>query len=281
MTAMALGLVTAAQKMGKPLFYGTYPITPASDILHALAPLRNFDVRTFQAEDEIAAMGSIIGAAFGGALAVTGTSGPGVALKSEGMNLAIALELPMVIVNVQRGGPSTGLPTKVEQSDLLQAMFGRNGESPIAVLAPNSPADCFDIAIEACPAGGALHDAGHDPVRRLPGQQLRAVAHSQPGRYPPIPWCIPDGRDSATATSRSCPTCATTRRWPVPWAIPGTAGLEHRIGGLSKAPVTGNVSYNPLHHERMVRDRADKVARLAEVIPRTGGVRAGRGSCCW
>ncbi|MBP9503186.1 MAG: 2-oxoacid:acceptor oxidoreductase family protein, partial [Candidatus Promineofilum sp.] len=148
--ATAMGLVTAARKMGKPLFYGTYPITPASDILHALAPLRNFDVRTFQAEDEIAAMGSIIGAAFGGALAVTGTSGPGVALKSEGMNLAVALELPMVIVNVQRGGPSTGLPTKVEQSDLLQAFFGRNGESPMAILAPKSPSDCFDIAIEAC-----------------------------------------------------------------------------------------------------------------------------------
>ena len=147
--ALAMGLVTAAQKMGKPLFYGTYPITPASDILHALAPLRHFDVRTFQAEDEIAAMGSIIGAAFGGAFAVTGTSGPGVALKSEGMGLAIALELPMIIVNVQRGGPSTGLPTKTEQADLLQALFGRNGESPIVVVAPQSPADCFDIAVEA------------------------------------------------------------------------------------------------------------------------------------
>ena len=147
--AMAMGLVTAAQKMSKPLFYGTYPITPASDILHALAPLRNFDVRTFQAEDEIAAMGSVVGAAFGGALAVTGTSGPGVALKSEAINLAVALELPMIIVNVQRGGPSTGLPTKTEQSDLLQAMFGRNGESPVAIVAPASPADCFDMAIEA------------------------------------------------------------------------------------------------------------------------------------
>ena len=148
--ALAMGFVTAARKMGKPLFYGTYPITPASDILHALAPLRNFDVRTFQAEDEIAAMGSVIGAAFGGALAVTGTSGPGIALKSEAMNLALVLELPMVIVNVQRGGPSTGLPTKVEQSDLLQAMFGRNGESPMAILAPSNPSDCFDVAIEAC-----------------------------------------------------------------------------------------------------------------------------------
>ena len=147
--AMALGLVTAAKKMGKPLFYGSYPITPASDILHALAPLRHFDVRTFQAEDEIAAMGSVIGAAFGGAFAVTGTSGPGIALKSEAMNLALMLELPMVIVNVQRGGPSTGMPTKTEQSDLFQAMFGRNGESPIAILSPLSPADCFNVAIEA------------------------------------------------------------------------------------------------------------------------------------
>ena len=147
--AIALGLVTAAKKANTPLFYGSYPITPASDILHALAPLRNFDVLTFQAEDEIAAMGATIGAAFGGALAVTGTSGPGIALKSEGMNLALMLELPMVIINVQRGGPSTGLPTKVEQSDLLQAMFGRNGESPMPIIAPATPSECFDAAVKA------------------------------------------------------------------------------------------------------------------------------------
>ena len=268
-TALALGLVTAAQKMGKPLFYGTYPITPASDILHALAPLRNFDVRTFQAEDEIAAMGSVIGAAFGGALAVTGTSGPGVALKSEGMNLAIALELPMIIVNVQRGGPSTGLPTKVEQSDLLQALFGRNGESPIAVLAPYSPADCFDIAIEAC----RLAVRSMSPVMILSDGFL--ANSSEPWRIPdaagipPIPFNHPDGPASAPANGEGAflPYYRDAETLARPWAIPGTAGLEHRIGGLSKAPETGNVSYNPLHHERMVRERAEKIARLAEVIP--------------
>ncbi|MBP6016464.1 MAG: 2-oxoacid:acceptor oxidoreductase subunit alpha [Candidatus Promineofilum sp.] len=262
-SALAMGFVTAARKMGKPLFYGTYPITPASDILHALAPLRNFDVRTFQAEDEIAAMGSVIGAAFGGALAVTGTSGPGIALKSEGMNLAVALELPMVIVNVQRGGPSTGLPTKVEQSDLLQAMYGRNGESPVAILAPSSPSDCFDIAIEAC----RLAVRTMSPVMILSDGFLANSSE---------PWMIPDSADIAPieyshphgngdgpflAYKRDPETLAR------PWALPGTPNLEHRIGGLSKAPVTGNVSYNPLHHEQMVHDRAEKIARLAEIIP--------------
>ena len=262
--ATAMGLVTAARKMGKPLFYGTYPITPASDILHALAPLRNFDVRTFQAEDEIAAMGSIIGAAFGGALAVTGTSGPGVALKSEGMNLAVALELPMVIVNVQRGGPSTGLPTKVEQSDLLQAFFGRNGESPMAILAPKSPSDCFDIAIEAC----RLAMRSMSPVIILSDGFLANSSE---------PWMIPNSADipeieySHPLGTNGDEPFLSYRRDPEtmarPWALPGTPGLEHRIGGLSKAPVTGNVSYNPLHHEQMVRDRAEKIARLADVIP--------------
>ena len=261
-TALAIGFVTAAQKMGKPLFYGTYPITPASDILHALAPLRNFDVRTFQAEDEIAAMGSVIGAAFGGALAVTGTSGPGIALKSEGMNLAVALELPMVIVNVQRGGPSTGLPTKVEQSDLLQAMFGRNGESPIAIIAPNSPSDCFDVAIEAC----RLAVRAMTPVMILSDGFL--ANSSEPwmipdaAGIPPIEFSHPTGNgETFLPYQRDDGTLAR------PWALPGTPGLEHRIGGLSKAPVTGNVSYNPLHHEQMVHDRAEKIARLADVIP--------------
>lgn len=267
--AMAMGLVTAAQKMGKPLFYGTYPITPASDILHALAPLRNFDVRTFQAEDEIAAMGSVIGAAFGGALAVTGTSGPGIALKSEAMNLAVALELPMVIINVQRGGPSTGLPTKVEQSDLLQAMFGRNGESPMAILAPSNPSDCFDIAIEAC----RLAVRTMSPVVILSDGFL--ANSSEPWMIPnaddiaPIEYSHPEGIHSNGSNGHE--PFLSYKRDPEtmarPWAIPGTPGLEHRIGGLSKAPVTGNVSYNPLHHEQMVRDRADKIARLAEVIP--------------
>ena len=264
--ALAMGFVTAAQKMGKPLFYGTYPITPASDILHALAPLRNFDVRTFQAEDEIAAMGSVIGAAFGGALAVTGTSGPGIALKSEAMNLALVLELPMVIVNVQRGGPSTGLPTKVEQSDLLQAMFGRNGESPMAILAPSNPSDCFDIAIEAC----RLAVRTMSPVVILSDGFL--ANSSEPWMIPnaddiaPIEYSHPEGisgngHEPFLSYKRDPETMAR------PWAIPGTPGLEHRIGGLSKAPVTGNVSYNPLHHEQMVRERAEKIARLAEIIP--------------
>ena len=263
--ATAIGLVTAAQKMGKPLFYGTYPITPASDILHALAPLRNFDVRTFQAEDEIAAMGSIIGAAFGGALAVTGTSGPGIALKSEAMGLAIALELPMVIINVQRGGPSTGLPTKTEQSDLLQAMYGRNGESPMAVLAPQSPADCFATAVEACRM--AIRTTA--PVMILSDGFLANSSE---------PWMVPDP-DDIPAIEATHPAPRENGAEPFlpykrdpetlarPWAIPGTAGLEYRMGGLSKAPLTGHVSYVPEHHEQMVSDRAEKIARLVDVIP--------------
>ncbi len=263
-SALAMGLVTAARKMGKPLFYGTYPITPASDILHALAPLRHFDVRTFQAEDEIAAMGSVIGAAFGGAMAVTGTSGPGIALKSEAMNLAVALELPMVIINVQRGGPSTGLPTKVEQSDLLQAMFGRNGESPIAILAPQSPSDCFDTAIEAC----RMAVRSMSPVMILSDGFL--ANSSEPWQIPdpdaiePIPVVHPG---AAADGEEFMPYDRDPETLARPWAIPGTAGLEHRIGGLSKAPITGNVSYNPYHHEQMVADRAEKIARLADMIP--------------
>lgn len=264
--AMAMGLVTAAYKMGKPLFYGTYPITPASDILHALAPLRHFDVRTFQAEDEIAAMGSIIGAAFGGAFAVTGTSGPGVALKSEGMGLAIALELPMVIVNVQRGGPSTGLPTKTEQADLLQALFGRNGESPIVVIAPQSPADCFNIAVEAA----RLAVRATTPVMILSDGFL--ANSSEPWLVPnpddiaPIPVVHPAARDH-NSDDPFLPYLRDDETLGRPWAIPGTAGLEHRIGGLSKAPVTGNVSYEPAHHQQMVADRAEKIARLADFLP--------------
>ncbi len=263
--AIALGLVTAAKKMGKPLVYGAYPITPATDILHVLAGLRHFDVRTFQAEDEIAAMGSVIGAAFGGALAVTGTSGPGVALKSEAINLAVALELPMVIINVQRGGPSTGLPTKTEQSDLLQALFGRNGESPIPVLAPASPSDCFNIAIEAC----RLAVRAMTPVFVLSEGFLANSAE---------PWLIPNADDippievehpSAPANGNEpfLPYKRDSATLARPWATPGMAGLEHRIGGLSKAPLTGNVSYDPLHHEQMVTERAEKVARLVDVIP--------------
>jgi 2-oxoglutarate ferredoxin oxidoreductase subunit alpha len=265
--ATALGLVTAAQKMGKPLFYGSYPITPASDILHFLAGLRHFDVRTFQAEDEIAAMGSVIGAAFGGALAVTGTSGPGVALKSEAMNLAIVLELPMVIIDVQRGGPSTGLPTKTEQSDLLQVLFGRNGESPIAVVAPQSPSDCFATALEAA----RLAVRSMSPVVMLSEGYLanssEPWAIPDPDTIPPIEVHHPAGVFSTNGDEPYLPYQRHPETLARPWAIPGTAGLEHRIGGLSKAPLTGNVSYSPADHERMVTDRALKIARLADAIP--------------
>lgn len=263
--ALALGLVTGAKKMGKPLFYGSYPITPASDILHSLAPLRNFDVRTFQAEDEIAAMGSVIGAAFGGALAVTGTSGPGVALKGEAMGLAIMLELPMVVINVQRGGPSTGLPTKVEQSDLLQMLYGRNGESPIPVLAPQSPTDAFDIAYEACRL--AVH--AMTPVAILSDGYLANSSEPwfipNPDDIPEIPVTHTPPREEDDAPF--FPYLRDDESLARPWAIPGTKGLEHRVGGLSKAPITGNVSYDPQHHSQMVRERAEKVARLANVIP--------------
>jgi len=265
--AVAYGLVAAARLADKPLVYSSYPITPASDILHSLAALKQFDVRTAQLEDEIAAMGSTIGAAFGGAFAATGTSGPGIALKSEAMNLAIVLELPMVIVDVQRGGPSTGLPTKTEQSDLLQVLFGRNGESPIPVLAPATPGDCFDIAVEAFRlavramtpvvvlSDGYLANGSEpwivpDPNHLEPIQVSHPISFGPPaeGAAPFLPYA----RDAAGGR---------------PWAIPGTAGLEHRVGGLSKEPGTGNVSYAPEHHAKMVAERADKVARLAEVIP--------------
>ncbi|GAB4580598.1 MAG: 2-oxoacid:acceptor oxidoreductase subunit alpha [Anaerolineales bacterium] len=260
--AAAYGFITAAQKAGKPLFYGAYPITPASDILHTLAPLKHFDIRTFQAEDEIAAMGAVIGAAFGGAMAIAGTSGPGVALKSEAINLAIMLELPMVIANIQRGGPSTGLPTKTEQSDLLQAMYGRNGESPIPIIAPQSPADCFDMAIEAFRL--ALH--AMTPVFYLSDGFLANSAEPwripDPNDIPAIQVNHPTNPDGFIAYKRDPDTLA--RHWP----IPGTPGLEHRIGGLEKRDGTGNVSYTPQDHEHMTWTRAEKVARLANVIPK-------------
>jgi len=259
--AAALGFVTAAHLANKPLFYGSYPITPASDILHELAALKHFDVRTFQAEDEIAAMGSTIGAAFGGAFAMTGTSGPGICLKSEAMNLAIVLELPMVIADIQRGGPSTGLPTKTEQSDLLQVLYGRNGESPIVVVAPCTPADCFDMAIESF----RLAVRSMSPVVFLSDGYLANSSE---------PWRIPDPEDlpHIEVTHRTDPTDffpyvrdeVTLGR---PWALPGTPGLEHRIGGLAKQDVTGNISYSPADHEHMVKLRAEKVQRLQNTIP--------------
>lgn len=280
--ALSMGLVTAAKKMEKPLFYGTYPITPASDILHFLAGLRHFDVRTFQAEDEIAAMGSVIGAAFGGALAVTGTSGPGIALKSEAINLAMMLELPMIIINVQRGGPSTGLPTKTEQSDLLQAMFGRNGESPVAILAPASPADCFGIAIEAA----RLAIRAMTPVLILSDGFIANSA--EPWSIPnadeiePIPVNHPAPHVYSNGNTNGDAPFQPYHRDPVslarPWATPGIAGLEHRLGGLSKAPETGNVSYDPVHNETMNSERIEKIERLSEVIApaEVSGAQAGK-----
>jgi 2-oxoglutarate ferredoxin oxidoreductase subunit alpha len=260
--ALAWGLITAAKLSDKSLFYGTYPITPASDILHELTKYKNFGVRTFQAEDEIAAVCSTIGAAFGGSMGVTASSGPGIALKAEGMGLGMILELPMIVINVQRGGPSTGLPTKTEQSDLLQAMFGRNGESPLPILAPRSPADCFDVAIEAwriateCMVPVIILSDGYiangsEPWRIPSYSSLPKieVAHPQ-GTDPDEPF-MPYARDEYLAR---------------PWAIPGTPGLMHRVGGLEKEDGTGNVSYDPDNHQHMTDTRAAKVKRIAERI---------------
>lgn len=259
--AAAIGFVTAAHLAGKTLFYGSYPITPASDILHHLAGLKNFNVRTFQAEDEIAAIGATIGAAFGGAFALTGTSGPGICLKSEAMNLGMMLELPMVIANIQRGGPSTGLPTKTEQSDLLQVMFGRNGESPIPIVAPASPSDCFDLAVESF----RLAVRAMTPVVFLSDGYLGNSA--EPWRIPDPDTLTPIEVNYRTDPTHFAPFARDEVTLGRPWAIPGTPGLEHRIGGLEKADGSGNVSYTPKDHDHMVRIRAEKVQRLQNTIP--------------
>ena len=259
--ATALGMVTAARRAGKTLFYGSYPITPASSMLHELAMLKNFDVRTFQAEDEISAIGAVIGAAFGGAFAATGTSGPGICLKSEAMNLAIVLELPMVIANIQRGGPSTGLPTKTEQADLLQVLFGRNGESPIPVIAPCTPADCFTITIEAF----RIAVESMTPVIYLSDGYL--AESSEPWRIPDPDTIAPIEIRHRTDPEGFMPYSRDPDTLARPWALPGTAGLEHRIGGLGKQDITGNVSYAPEDHERIVKVRAEKIARIADRIP--------------
>lgn len=258
--ALALGLTTAAVKSGLPLFYGSYPITPASDVLHHLSKHKHLDVRTFQAEDEIAAVCAAIGAAFGGALAITGTSGPGVALKAEAIGLAVMTELPLVIVNVQRAGPSTGMPTKTEQADLLQAMFGRNGESPCGVVAPATPGECFTMAIEAC----RLALTHMCPVFILTDGYLANGA--EPWKLP-NPEDIPEikvefmtegnGPDGVLNGYQHDPE--TLAR---PWAIPGTPGLEHRIGGLEKWDVTGHISYDPQNHHHMCELRAEKIQRM-------------------
>jgi 2-oxoglutarate ferredoxin oxidoreductase subunit alpha len=267
--ALAYGLVAGSTQSGLPLFLGSYPITPASDILHELSKHKRFGVTTFQAEDEIAGVGAALGAAFGGALGVTTTSGPGIALKSETIGLGVMMELPLLVVDVQRGGPSTGLPTKTEQADLLQAMFGRNGEAPIPIVAPQSPADCFDAAIEAT----RIAVTYRTPVMLLSDGYLANGSE---------PWQIPDVED----LPRIDPQFATEPNhedakgkadfWPYlrdeetlarPWAVPGTPGLEHRIGGLEKGEGHGNISYDPANHDFMVRTRAAKVARIAQDIP--------------
>ncbi|MEO3979054.1 2-oxoacid:acceptor oxidoreductase subunit alpha, partial [Streptomyces sp. CAU 1734] len=262
--ALSYGLIAAARQAGLPLYLGSYPITPASDILHELSRHKNFGVRTFQAEDEIAGIGAALGAAFGGALAVTTTSGPGVALKSETIGLAVSLELPLLIVDIQRGGPSTGLPTKTEQADLLQAMYGRNGEAPVPVIAPRTPGDCFDAAIEA--ARIAL--TYRTPVFLLSDGYL--ANGSEPWRIPD-PADLPDLRTPhATGPNHTLPD-GTDVFWPYkrdphtlarPWAVPGTPGLEHRIGGIEKQDGTGNISYDPANHEHMVRTRQAKIDNI-------------------
>ena len=257
-------MVTAAMLADKPLIYCSYPITPASDILHYLARLKNYDVRTFQAEDEIAAMGAAIGAAFGGAFAATGTSGPGLALKAEALGLAVMLELPMVLVNVQRGGPSTGSPTKTEQSDLLQVMFNRNGESPLPVLAPCTPSDCFDMAIEAYRFATRIMS----PVIVVSENFLASSAEPwvipDPTKLAPIEVIHPSGNGSSDEPFM--PFARNEETLARPWAVPGTGGLEHRIGGLSKEPLSGNVSYDPDHNQHMNDVRRAKVAGLADII---------------
>lgn len=259
--ATAIGFVTAAQQAGRPLFYASYPITPASDILHELSKLQNFNVKTMQCEDEIAAMGAAIGASFAGNLGLTGTSGPGLCLKSEGLGLAVMTELPVVVVDVQRGGPSTGLPTKTEQADLLQAMFGRNSESPVAIIAPATPGDCFWMAIEAW---------------RIAVKYMTPVLYLSDGYLAngSEPWKIPNVEDLPkievhlrTEVQDFLPYLRDEQTLARPWAIPGTPGLEHRIGGLEKQDITGNVSYDPLNHQAMVHLRAEKIARIANDIP--------------
>ncbi|MFE9649616.1 2-oxoacid:acceptor oxidoreductase subunit alpha [Streptomyces sp. NPDC006365] len=262
-TALAYGIVAAGVRSGLPVVLGSYPITPASDILHELSRHKNFGVTTLQAEDEIAAVGAALGAAFGGALGVTTTSGPGLALKSETIGLAVMTELPLLVIDVQRGGPSTGLPTKTEQADLLQAMFGRNGESPVPVLAPSTPADCFDTALDA--ARIAL--AYRTPVLLLSDGHI--ANGSEPWLVPDATQLpdlgvefttepnAPDGSDGFWGYLRDPETLAR------PWAVPGTPGLEHRIGGLEKADGTGDISYDPDNHDRMVRLRQAKVDGIA------------------
>jgi len=262
--ALAYGLIAASQKSGLPLFLGSYPITPASDILHELSKHKAFGVKTFQAEDEIAAISSSIGASYGGALGVTTTSGPGMALKTEAMGLAVMLEIPLVIVDIQRGGPSTGLPTKTEQSDLMQAYYGRNGECPMPIIASATPSDCFDVAYEAC----RIAVQHMTPVILLSDGYIANGA--EPWRFPKSADLKPIEVKFAAAqqnTDSKFQPYLRDEKLVRPWAIPGTAGLEHRIGGLEKQDITGNVSYDPDNHQHMVKTRQEKVDKIADYIP--------------
>jgi 2-oxoglutarate ferredoxin oxidoreductase subunit alpha len=258
--ATALGCVAASVLSGRPLFYASYPITPASDVLHELSLHKNFGVKTFQAEDEIAAMCATVGASFTGQLAVTGTSGPGLALKSEAIGLAVMTELPCVIIDVQRGGPSTGLPTKTEQADLLQAMFGRNGECPVAIVAASTPSDCFEMAVEAF----RIAVRHMTPVILLTDGYLGNGA--EPWKLPTMDELPKFGVSFTTEAEGFMPYLRDPETLTRNWAIPGTPGLEHRVGGLEKADITGNVSYDPENHMHMVLTRAEKVARIADDI---------------
>ena len=262
--ALAYGLVASAVRSELPLFLGTYPITPASDILHELSKHKGFGITTFQAEDEIAGIGAALGASFAGQLGVTTTSGPGIALKSEAIGLAVMTELPLVVVDVQRGGPSTGLPTKTEQADLLQAMFGRNGEAPVPIVAPRSPGDCFDAALEAA----RIAITYRTPVMLLSDGYL--ANGSEPWRIPDVDELPRIQANFATGPNHG------EEYWPYlrdeetlarPWAIPGTPGLEHRIGGLEKGDGHGNISYDPANHDLMVRTRQAKIDRIADSLP--------------
>jgi len=262
--ALAYGLIAAAEKSGLTLFLGSYPITPASDILHELSRHKAFGVKTFQAEDEIAAITSAIGAAYGGALGVTTTSGPGIALKAEAMGLAVMLEIPLLVVNIQRGGPSTGLPTKTEQSDLLQAFYGRNGECPMPVIATSTPTDCFDVAYEAC----RIAIQHMTPVILLSDGYIANGA--EPWKFPKSadlqPIKVEFKKSLAEGEEKFLPY-KRDEKLVRPWAIPGTPGLEHRIGGLEKQDITGNVNYEPENHQHMIMTRQAKVDKIADHIP--------------
>ena len=262
--AVAIGLIAASQKSGLPLYLGSYPITPASDILHELSKYKNFGVKTFQAEDEIAAITSSIGASYGGSLGITTSSGPGIALKGEAMGLAVMLEIPLLIINIQRGGPSTGLPTKTEQSDLMQAYYGRNGECPMPIISASTPSDCF----------GAVYEAVRISVNHMTPVIFLSDGYiangAEPWKYPQsadLPEIKVSFKKGLSEGEDKFKPYLRDEKLVRPWAIPGTAGLEHRIGGLEKQDITGNVNYEPDNHEHMVKTRQAKVDRIADYIP--------------